>query len=150
MTDIVPLTFRDLESFLDSCEDYHKESCFNDMSFSRQQMQLSAMNAMAVDEEHISIAKDGDRVIGFIFDRMLLPEWSRQLYAQNMYIYVDPKYRGTIIAKKLLKAGKDWADKMCACKYQVGVISGINTERTSGWFKKLGFSPLGAQFIINL
>lgn len=71
--------------------------------------------------------------------------YSDDLFVSDIAFYVSKKYRGTSAAIRLLTAASSWAKSMGATEISVGLSSGIDTEKTVCFFKKMGFYTKAVQ-----
>lgn len=72
-------------------------------------------------------------------------QFSNVLMSCDNAIYVTPKKRGAALSKRMILKYKDWAlAKGVAPEHlQIGVLTGVTTERTTSFFEKIGFVRTG-------
>tara|TARA_R110002110_G_scaffold142015_6_gene330114 strand:- start:320 stop:787 length:468 start_codon:yes stop_codon:yes gene_type:complete len=72
------------------------------------------------------------------------PLWySDDLVASDIVFYVKKKSRGSSAAVKLLLAAEKWAKNHNAKIFNIGLSSGIDTEKTICFFRKLNYCNQG-------
>ncbi len=72
------------------------------------------------------------------------PLWySDDLIVSDLVFYVRKEYRGSSAAYKLLKMAEKWATYKGAKSFNVGLSSGIDTDKTVCFFKKLKYFNSG-------
>ena len=68
------------------------------------------------------------------------PLWySNDLSVSDIVFYVRKKYRGSSAALRLLKSAENWSREVGATEINIGLSSGIDTERTTCFFNKLSY-----------
>ena len=67
-----------------------------------------------------------------------------RLFAQDLGLWVLPKSRGTLAAKKLLNVFEVWANSLGCDEIMLSITSNINQDRTAQFYEKLGYTNLGA------
>ena len=74
------------------------------------------------------------------------PLWySDDLSVNDIVFYVRKKYRGSSAALRLLKAAENWGVNRGATEINIGLSSGIVTEKTMCFFNKLLYVHTAAQ-----
>jgi GNAT superfamily N-acetyltransferase len=66
----------------------------------------------------------------------------------DLVFYVDKEHRGTSAAIRLLRAVETWGAAMGAVENTVGLSSGIDTEKTTCFFEKMGYTH-GASIMVK-
>lgn len=87
---------------------------------------------------------------GFICGALEPAVWFQAVYAVQNLLWVHPDYRGTRRAWRLVTAFEEWARERGATRIINGVSSGLMEERTSGFYAKLGYLPMGPTFYKEL
>ena len=70
--------------------------------------------------------------------------------ANSILIWVEPSYRGSGAAIKMLDAFKQWAMKKNAKEINLSVSSGIRMATTDRFFRKCGFVQTGGNYSMKL
>ena len=93
----------------------------------------------------VLVVKDEDGKILGGFLGGLQEEWqSDSLMAFDYCLFVRPKCRGSRTAYLLITAFKEWAKEAGAKWIQCGTATGIDTEKTIRFYKKIGFEHTGS------
>lgn len=92
------------------------------------------------------VAFDGNEPVGFIWGFCTALPWSKAKLAYDTILYVVPEKRKTRVGFKLMQGWYGWAKEQGAVEVQISIASGIHEEETENFFKKLGYSPVGSQF----
>mgnify|MGYP003133234784 FL=1 len=87
------------------------------------------------------VREDGCRsmLIGEISEHPFL----NAVFAQELVIYTHPDYRGGIGAVKLIKSFTSWAEEKNVDYIKLEATAGINNDRTSKLFSRLGYNSAG-------
>ena len=99
------------------------------------------------DPNQLLLVYDKEGIKGFIWAIVgpMLP-WSPEPVAMDFILYVVPGARGSMIGFRLISYYQDWAFSKGAREVRISVASGINEERTSAFYERMGFLPTGKQF----
>lgn len=89
-------------------------------------------------------ALDADgRIVGVMLAELSQPLWwSSERVANMMVLYVRPENRGGA-GLRLILSFKAWAKGSRADRAVIGLTSGIDSNRTSKLFQRLGFTQTG-------
>lgn len=91
------------------------------------------------DVQCLIVAEKNGEVIGFcsgIVSEQLL---SYDKYATDTGIYILPEHRGGTAFVRLVRAFEAWAKEQGATEVQLGVSTGINTDRTVCIYERLNY-----------
>ena len=70
------------------------------------------------------------------------PHWaSDALLAHELSLFVRPGARGSMAAVRLIAHLDAWAERKGAAWLNVGISTGVQVERTTQLYQRLGFSP---------
>lgn len=92
---------------------------------------------------------DGD-LRGFIMAQLTTPYAGKNIIANDIAFFVDPEFQGANTALRLIRAYEKWAKQAGATHIELGVSSGINTERTLSMYSFLGYAPSSETYIKEL
>lgn len=97
-------------------------------------------------ESGFFVAVEDGNIVGFLWGLAtnVLP-WTPTLSAIDVVFYVEKKHRGSRAAIKLIKAYESWAKELGCVEALLSTSSGINTERTLGFYERMGFHGTGTQ-----
>lgn len=83
---------------------------------------------------------------GFICGTLEPAVWFETAYAVQNLLWVAPAKRGSSRAWRLVAAFETWAHARGACRIINGVSSGLEEDRTSRFYLKMGYLPAGPTF----
>lgn len=70
--------------------------------------------------------------------------------AQDRWFYVNPRYRGSSAALKLLHAFRRWAENRKVNEFSINMSVGIDMSRFNKFMTHLGFRCCGSNFSLQL
>lgn len=89
---------------------------------------------------------DDQRAIGFLWGFCCPLPWNPAKLAMDTLLYVEPEYRGSRAAYKLVKEWELWARMQGATCAQLSVASGIHEEKTGEFYQRMGYNHIGTQY----
>ena len=96
------------------------------------------------------LAYDGDVPVGMIAGSIAPYFFGRGSLASDFVWYVEPEYRGSRTAIRLLKEFKSWATAMGASELYMGVTTDVSAARTGKLLTRLGFEHVGGNYKVEL
>lgn len=92
------------------------------------------------------IADDSDKLVGGILCVCETSLFGPDKLAYDITIMVDEEYRGKCLPQliQIISEYKDWAIAEGAKLIKLGVSSGINIDKASAFFERLGFERIGS------
>lgn len=84
--------------------------------------------------------------IGCIIGAMEEYFFTRDRSAISILFWVDPSYRGSTAALRLLNSFKSWGAKQGALEICIPVASGVTLVRTDRFLRRIGFSQTGGNY----
>ena len=82
--------------------------------------------------------------------QLTTPYAGKNIIANDIAFFVDPEFQGANTAWRLIRAYEKWAKQAGATHIELGVSSGINTERTLSMYSFLGYAPSSETYIKEL
>lgn len=138
------LNREDALQILELGREIHKESRFRDEPYNEQKC-WTALDGTLRYPDNVFIAYD-DQFRGFILVRMGFEFFNDIKRASDMALYVKPEFRGTSLFVKLIHAAEKWAKENGAFDLTINHNTGIDVEKASSSFTKLGFTEHGRIF----
>jgi GNAT superfamily N-acetyltransferase len=140
-------TFMDLPGLLDLGARMHAESPqFTHLAFSRAKLEQTLLALLDSPLGFIQVAERDGRIAG-VMVAIATEHWcSDDLVLCELALYVEPEYRGTLIAAGLIKRFKGWKEQTGAKLATVGVSTAISdemTEKTARLYEALGLKRFG-------
>lgn len=92
------------------------------------------------------IVFDNQKPVGFLWGFCCAMPWNPAKLAMDTLLYVEPEYRGSRAAFKLVQAWELWAREQGATSVQLSVASGIHEERTASFYQRMGYNHIGTEY----
>lgn len=89
------------------------------------------------------VAERNDLVIGGLVAVATPHFFSPDLVACDLALFVAPEHRGGIAVARLVAAYRDWGRALGVAKVQIGLMTGIETERVEALLNRLGARRAG-------
>lgn len=103
---------------------------------------------MAVAEVSLPEHTGGEKkIIGTLTAQLTRYAFSQEFMAQYDLFHVHREWRGSRAALLLIRAFENWAKEFNVGRAILGVHSGLDAERTGRFFEKLGYQPMGGNFM---
>lgn len=139
------------ESDLDQCLELgrimHEESSFRVHPFVPERVAALATVCMTDSRFVAFVAERDGRIMGMFVGLIGDHYFSDATYATDMLLYVHPQDRGSTAAIRLMSTFEKWAvDKGC-CEIRVGAATGIDPQKTDRFFRGIGYSQCGIQYL---
>lgn len=97
----------------------------------------------------VFVAEDDGLLIGGLCGYVTEYFFSREKFASDQTFFVAPEWRG-FIALKLVAAFCDWAEVHGARQVNLGISSGLQTERSGALLERMGFACVGGNYKMRL
>lgn len=94
----------------------------------------------------VAIAHADRRPAGFVSGAIGPYAFSQRQHASSDLLFVLPEFRGRYAGVRLLRALSDWAKTHGAGEIELGLSTGIASDRTEELVERIGFVPLGRTF----
>lgn len=94
----------------------------------------------------VAVAEEGDALVGFIMLWVDEHLFSRRKLCGDVALYVDPAWRGSSAAARLLRYGEGWAIARGAPEIRMGITTGINPTMAGRFYAKCGYKAAGMLF----
>lgn len=117
----------------------HQESSFKNRSFNDDKVR-DLLNSPDV---FLALYKKEGVFIGFILAAVYESFFGDDLSAYDLALFVDPEHRGSFTVVRLIKTYERWAKYKKVTEMYLSQFTGIDIEKTSKLFSKLGFTQLG-------
>ena len=96
------------------------------------------------------LAIDNDKIVGSIGGAVLPYFFSTRKKVGDLGFYVEPEYRGSRAAIKLVNALESWAKDMEVEDVYLGQTTGVEVEKTKDFYERLGYTVVGVNTIKHL
>jgi GNAT superfamily N-acetyltransferase len=108
---------------------------------------LAQLVALVIEQHVVFIAETADGVAGFLALLKLAHPMNGDLYAEELAWWVDPDWRGSSAAGRLLRAGENWARDQGLRVIKMGAPVG---SPVGSHYERLGYSPLEVTYTKKL
>jgi len=107
--------------------------------------------AMEDENQQIFVATVNGKIVGAVWAAISGLVWTSEVICHDLFLYVDPGYRGYTLAKGLVSMLEDWA-KACGAKViHTGANSGVFKDNPASLlYKGLGYDAGGYNFYKSL
>lgn len=147
MITVRDMTDEDLEVLGPLMKANHTESYYNDIEYDPIAFKFTFKQYIYDPDRYSAIALEKGKLIGYLLGFKEHYLFNRSLYyASDLLLYVDKKYRGKLVGKKLLKDFESWAKAHKCKEVLLGTKTDITTERTKLLYEKLGYKTVGYIF----
>jgi GNAT superfamily N-acetyltransferase len=104
----------------------------------------------AMSENAIYLAQENDKLIGFIAGMIQPYFFSERKRVTDMGFFVQPEYRGSSAAIKLIKALENWARQNNVVDICLGQTTAFKLEETQKFYNRLGYKTVGFNTVKHL
>jgi GNAT superfamily N-acetyltransferase len=137
----------DFDRCLELGQMMHEESDFRVHPFCPDKVVTLATLCLSSENFVCFVAETDQDIVGMFVGLAGDHYFSEAKYASDMLLYVEPRYRGSSAAIRLMSAFEDWAVEQGCHEIRVGAATGIEPERSDRFFKGIGYTPSGIQYL---
>tara|TARA_B100000795_G_scaffold146636_1_gene109884 strand:+ start:5147 stop:5599 length:453 start_codon:yes stop_codon:yes gene_type:complete len=126
----------------------HEESpVFNPSKYDDKKVE-DLLNQSLTDHYNICVllAEEKGQIVGGIIAMAYGEFYGPERTASDLVLFIDKDKRGGLTAARLIKAYESWAKLVDVSVVTLGVSTGINPERTSSLYKKLGYGDVSYSY----
>ena len=145
----------DIDHLLELGRRIHAESRFAEMPYAREKLRGNLRGLLRLQAErqtHCFILAESlqGEVIGVLIGALEEFFFSDAKSANSILLWVDPAYRGSPVAVRLIGVFHDWARQRSAQEVCILVSSGVTIKRTDRFLRRLGFMQTGGNYRMPL
>lgn len=141
---IRPATPEDIPRMVELGRAMHAESAtFSRMRFDNDKAAGAIAGAIASPNGFAYVAERGGQVIGGMVAMVAPHYFSPDLVACDLALFIGPEHRGGLAATRLISAYAEWATERGAVLIQLGVMTGVNVDKTEALLHRLGWNRSG-------
>lgn len=136
-------TLDDVPALLALGQRMHAESPrFRQIEFDSDRLQMTLEQLLASPGGFIMVGEQ-DGIAG-VMVAMATQHWcSRDVVASEMALYVEPEFRGTLLAARLIRRYVTWARDRGARLVTAGISTGVHVEETARLYEAVGMRRFG-------
>lgn len=144
-------TIDDLPTIINMAEEMHIESRYRNLTFAPAHLGHLAASLIASPEGLALVAEKDGRIIGGMLAQILREPWfCLEPVAIEFGVYVLPPHRGTLAGAQMVRRYKKWALGRGARIVDLGISTGITTERTGEFYEHEGFARCGDLYSLEV
>jgi GNAT superfamily N-acetyltransferase len=144
---IRPVEYKDVEACISLGYLMHQESHYRFLNYSAVKIvNLIERSKTNPDSVCIFVAEKDEEIIGFFVGLKTEYWFSDDSMTCDLVMYVKPEHRGCTAAPRLIKAYETWASGLDVKEINIGTSTDVNSERTIGLYKRLGYSTASYSF----
>ena len=137
-------TTEDISRMIDLGRVMHAESpTFSRMRFDADKLAGTIASIIASPSGFAMVAEHCDQVVGGMLAVVSPHYFSPDLVACDLALFMAPNHRGGMAAVRLVNAYTAWADSRGAVLKQLGVMTGVNVDKTEALLHRLGWHRSG-------
>jgi len=138
-----PINYLDFEHVMLNMVNFHQESEYRKFDLSLSKCREIFRNCIEEDDHFGFIALDEEGFCGLMLGCYSEYYFGGDRIASDLLLYVKPNKRNGTTATRLIRKFEKWAELNICSAVQISVTSGINTDRTVAFFKKLEYHYKG-------
>jgi GNAT superfamily N-acetyltransferase len=141
---------KDIPMLVEGGSRIHALTRFNHFPFSAQKTAESLAAIIRHDKGRYAffVAENSEKkIVGALIGVMEQQLFSEAWVATVMHVDVLPEARMGGYAVRLIRAFEQWAKNRNAFEINLATGSGVAVEKVSGFVEKLGFTPVGKNFV---
>ncbi len=137
------------ERFTEFCE--LVERSIAEAQFSQAKLNIPSLQKLIQSPNVVYfLAIEDDKIIGSIGGAVLPYFFSTRKKVGDLGFYVEPEYRGSRAAIKLVHALESWAKEMEVEDVYLGQTTGVEVDKTRDFYERLGYKVVGVNTIKHL
>ncbi len=140
-------TTDDLNEMSDLGLDFHVNSTFSSMNYSKDDVEKTIRNLIENNQFVVVAESDNKEIIGVMLGLIEKSWFGKDFIASDLTLLVKKNFRGGLVAFRLVKSFIKWAKLAGASQIRPGVSSG-NFE-ADVFYKRLGFLKCGSNFYMT-
>lgn len=141
---IRPATPEDIPRMVELGRAMHGESpTFCRLRFDADKLAATIASTIASPAGFAYAAEQGGEVVGGMLAVITPHYFSPDLVACDLALFMAPEHRGGMAAVRLINAYTKWAEYHGAALVQIGVMTGVNVDKTETLLHRLGWHRSG-------
>lgn len=120
---------------------------FNKFTFDREKSATLINHLISINNGIIVVAEKDGAIVGMLGGMVTEHFFSRDLYACDFVVYIEPEYRGGSTVIRMIKLFEQRAIELGAKEVSLGISTELQSERTASLYEKLGYIRSGISTI---
>ena len=120
---------------------------FNKFTFDREKSAALINHLISINNGIIVVAEKDGVIVGMLGGMVTEHFFSRDLYACDFVVYIEPEYRGGSTVIRMIKLFEQRAIELGAKEVSLGISTELQSERTASLYEKLGYIRSGISTI---
>lgn len=133
----------DIAGLLPIAAAMHAESRFRGLDFQGEKMRALFEHLVQSENGCLLVVEHAGALHGVLAGGLAQDFFGETVAAFEYGVYVDPARRGSMDGVRLVKAYLAWARERGAVYINMGVTTGVTTDRTGALYEKLGARKVG-------
>jgi GNAT superfamily N-acetyltransferase len=139
-----PLGADDIDRLVELGERMHGEGAFSFLPFEREKVRRFAARYASPAPDRLGLAAEIDgRIVGMFAGNLSEYFFCREKIACDLLLYIEPEFRGTSAAGRLVRAFRAWAIERGAREVCLGTSNQVQEAATGRFYEVLGFKRAG-------
>lgn len=148
--EIRDIDWQDVNPVADLLLEYYAEVGWCSLDVDRAKGLKQIASAITDEGQQLLIAVDKGEIIGLSWSHIVDTFFSDDIVIDNILVYVRKDKRGSMAGPRLIRHIKNWGKDLGAKVIKISTSSEINTARTIGLYKKMGYREVGSHFLMEL
>lgn len=129
----------------------HEESQYSGLTYNPEKVVMRCRQILTGDNTMLGLVSvQGGEVVGMLGACILPYDYGDELLAHDMLVYVAPDHRGGPDFLRMVKAYVFWAKECGAKMVFLSQTTGINAEKVSSLYERLGFKAVGQNHCLEV
>lgn len=143
---IRPANQDDINALLKLGASFHSETRFSARAYSPYKTALFLAEIIKRPLGCLLVAEREGQIIGGVAGYAIADWFTTELVATEYALFLEQDKRGGALVMRLIKDFIKWADEKGIKRKHIGIVTGINQERTERIYKRLGGEKIGVLY----
>lgn len=140
-----PARYEDIDAIIEMGLRMHAESAYSFLPFEREKVRRTVVSFLEDTANQCGLVADNAGcLVGMLGGHTGDYFFCDTLVAYDAVFYVEPDYRGSTVAPRLIRAFREWAISRGAAEVCLGISTNVNAARTGKFYERLGFQQVGS------
>lgn len=141
----------DIDRVVEMGREMHGESAYAFLPYDADKVRALVARIIEHPESYCGlVVEDGQRVVGILGGYLTDYFFCDEKLACDLVVFVEPEYRGSPAAGRLIHGFCEWARQRGAREVCLGLSTQFKTEHVDRFYRALGFTPVGGLYKLRL